>query len=263
MKSPSVSFKNPPINEVVVSTYFNPSLSGLRSEHIGLFWGKIKQDFPIVSQQPPVGITLDVNPEEPFPMPRYWLISENDINLIQIQKNAFMFNWRHRNEEYPRFHRDIKPTFDKYYGLFNGFIQTETNIEDLTIDLCELTYVNTVEKCEEWTGIMDTKKIIPSLSILNVDARYHDPVSLNCNYIYRVSNDIQINVGIRSAVNAQNEDIPILIFEIRASGRLGHINKSRVDEWFDRAHDAIINCFLDITSQDIQNNLWQRMEDLQ
>ncbi len=263
MSSPSIAFRNPPINEVVVSTYFNPSLSGLRSEHIGLFWGEIKQDFPVVSQHPPVGTELDVRSKEAFPMPRYWFISEDEINLIQVQKNAFMFNWRGRNEEYPRFHKDIKPTFDKYYGRFGEFIKKETEMEYPTIDLCELAYINAVKQCEDWNGVMDTSNIIPSFSILNIGAVYPDPVVLNCNYIYRISNNLQINVRIRSAVMAQDENVPVLIFEIRASGRLGQVVKSGADEWFEQAHDAIINCFLDMTSQDIQNNLWQRVEETQ
>jgi len=263
MKSPSVTFKNPPINEVVVSTYFNPPLSDLRSEHIGLFWGKIKQDFPIVSQQPIVGTELDILGNEPFPIPRYWFIAEDKINLIQVQKNAFMFNWRRNDEKYPRFHKNIKPTFDKYYGLFNEFVRTETNIEDLAVDLCELNYINVIDCCEYWEGPQDTPKIIPSFSMLNPNIDDLDFLGFNCNFGYRLSSDLQINIGIRSGFRTQQQDRPVLIFEIKTSGRLGQIEKPEADEWFERAHDAIIKCFLSITDTDIQNRFWQPAEEIQ
>ena len=263
VKSQSIAFENPPVNEVVVSTYFNPPLSDLRSEHIGLFWGKIKGDFPVVRQQRPVGIGPDVNADGPFPMPRYWLIADDEINLIQIQKNAFMFNWRRRDDAYPRFHKDIKPTFDKYYGLFSEFIRTEINITNPTVDLCELVYINTLECCEYWTGPQDTTKVIPSFSILTPDIDASESLGFICNYGYQATTDLQLNIGIRSGVRSQQQNAPVLIFEIKASGRLAQVAKPGTDEWFERAHDAIIRCFLSITSRDIQNRLWKPVEESQ
>ena len=261
MKSPSIRFENPPVNEVVVSTYFNPELSALRSEHVGLFWGKIKEEFPVVSQQVPVGVGPDIIAGEPFQMPRYWFIADNGINLIQIQRNAFMFNWRRRDDEYPRFHRDIKPTFDRYYGLFSEFIRTEINAVEPTIDLCELGYINTLEPCEYWAGPQDTVKVIPSFSTLETGIDVFESSGFNCNYAYEVSRDLQLNIGIRNGIKTQQPDVPMLIFEIKASGRLGQVSKSRSDEWFERAHAAIIRCFLDTTNRDIQTRFWKRVEE--
>ena len=263
MKPQTIAFENPPINEVVVSTYFNPPLSDLRSEHIGLFWEKIKNEFPVVRQQPPVGIGPEVSANEPFPMPRYWFIADSGINLLQVQKNAFMFNWRRRDDEYPRFHRNIKPTFDRYYGLFSEFIRTETNIADLTVDLCELVYINALDRCEYWTGPQDTTKIIPSFSILAPGIDASESPEFNCNFAYRISTDLQLNIGIRIGIRAQQQDSPVLVFEIKASGRVGQIAKPGTDEWFERAHDAIIKCFLDMTSRNIQNRFWKRVEGTQ
>ena len=262
VKSQSIAFKHPPVSEVVVSTYFNPPLSDLRSEHIGLFWREIKGDFPVVNQQPPVGIGPDAIADGPFPMPRYWLIADNEINLIQIQKNAFMFNWRRGDHAYPRFHKDIKPTFDKYYGLFNEFIRTEINISDPTVDLCELVYVNTLERCEYWTGLQDTTKVIPSFSILAPGIDASESLGFNCNYGYKATGDLQLNIGIRSGVRSQQQNAPVLIFEIKASGRLGPVAKSRADEWFERAHDTIIESFLGMTNPVIQNQFWKPVEDV-
>ena len=259
----SIVFENPPINEVVISAYFNSPLSDLRSEHIGLFWEKIRNEYPVVRQQPPVGIIgSEVSANEPFPMPRYWFIADDETNLIQIQKNAFIFNWRRRDEEYPRFHRNIKPTFDKYYGLFSEFIRTELNIADPTIGFCELNYVNALERCEFWSGPQETSTIISSFSILAPNINFSDSPDFNCNYAYKITNDLQLNINIRSGVTAQQQDVPVLIFEIKASGRVGQITKPGTDEWFERAHDVIIECFVGMTSPDIQERYWKPMEEI-
>ena len=258
----SIEFQFPPVSEVVLSTYFNPPLSDLRSEHIGLFWREIKEEFPVVRQQVPVG-GPKISADEPFPLPRYWFVADDEINLVQIQRNAFMFNWRRRGDEYPRFHANIKPNFDKYYGRFSEFIRTETGIEVPTVDTCELTYVNVVESCEYWARLQDVPKIIPSFSIPELGADASTALEFDCKYTYQVSTDMQLNLRVRSGLRGQQHDSPVLLFEIRARGRLGQVTKSGADEWFERAHDGVVSCFLSMTSQEIQSRYWKRIGETQ
>ena len=92
-------------------------------------------------------------------MPRYWFVADDEISLIQLQKNAFIFNWRRReNNKYPHFNRSIKPDFDRLYSELESFLATDVDAEPISIDLCELTYVNTVEQCDYWTGPGDTSQ---------------------------------------------------------------------------------------------------------
>ena len=262
MKPQNLAFENPPINEVVISTYLNPPISDLRSEHIGLFWQRIKDEFPVVRQQPPVGIRPELSDKEPFPMPRYWFIADDEVNLIQIQKNAFMFNWRRRDHEYPRFHGNIKPAFDHYYSLFSEFIRREIGIAEPSIELCELNYINALEHCEFWAGPQETKTVIPSFSIVAPGINVLGSPDFNCNYAYVVTTDLQININIRSGVKAQQRNVPVLIFEIKAVGRMDQIAEPGTDEWFERAHNAVISCFLGITNQEIQDRFWHPKEDV-
>ena len=254
----SLKFKNPPINELIISTYFNPPIHGLRNEHIGLFWHSIKDEFPIVSQQLPlvnVNIDAQLGGEEIFPMPRYWMISSDDTNVMQIQKQAFMLNWRRRDAEYP-YYENIKPIFDKYYSKFQAFISSETNTDNLQIDVCELTYINTVESCEYWSVPGDVNKIIPSFSIPTMAPSPKSAPSYNCTFVYAIDDDLHLRVSIRNAQSAQHPELPILVFEIRASGQIGLTNKSDADSWFDRGHQAISQCFLNLTNPDIQRKYW-------
>ncbi len=268
-----ITFENPPVDEVVVGTYFKPPLRGLRNEHIGLFWKKIKDEFPVVQQHRPIehhpiGLTqlpIMIEPVagnvEMFPVPRYWFVGSNDINLVQIQKNAFIFNWRRRDKAYPGFHEHIKPSFDKWYDVFREFIQTDVGATEPRIDLCELTYINIVEKCEFWTGPRDTRKVIPSFSMPTLDTNAPEPTSFQCAYFYRVEEDLELLVVIRNGAKTKQPNTPVLIFEIKAGTRLGQAAKSMADKWFGRAHDAIIECFLGLTSKEVRNGLWKQRED--
>jgi len=195
-------------------------------------------------------------------MPRYWFISKDDVRLIQVQKDAFIFNWRRRHAEYPRYHKNIKPAFDRYYELFERFVRAETDTPDLRIGLCELTYVNALEHGELWTGPGDTKKIMSSFSLPVPGIQGTDPPDFSCNYAYRVPPDMQINVLVRTAVKDKDpQGSPVLVFEIRASGRLDRVVKPAADEWFERAHEKVNECFRGITNREVQDAVWQPLEE--
>lgn len=258
-----IRFQNPPINELVLATYFSPPVFTLRNEHIGLFWSKIRDQFPTVTQQPTIGGLDAFDPvgNEIFPMPRYWFIAEDEINLLQVQKNAFMLNWRRRDADYPHFHEHLKPAFDKYFSIFSDFVTGETETSNLSIDLCELTYINMIRQCDYWSGPDDTPKVLPSFNVPGPGVDAVSSSSFNCTYAFVLEPDLQLRVTIKNAVASDNPEEPVLIIEIRASGRLGEVSKSVTDPWFDRAHDAIISCFVGMTNEEIQHKYWIPVED--
>src|SRR5262249_2810158 len=110
MSSPSrpddlPDFKNPPVNEVVLSLQF-ASIPSFHSAHIGLFWEKIRQEYPKVSEQAPLQAAFEtfgvmpVNPASPFhieallspPMPRFWFEELDGNELLQIQQDRIIHN---------------------------------------------------------------------------------------------------------------------------------------------------------------------------
>lgn len=253
----SVEFKHPPVNEVAISVFFNPHIANFRNEHVGLFWEKIKSAFPTVQQQIPAYFDLRFDPNEVSPMPRYWFISGDQTNLIQLQKNAFMFNWRHREgHEYPRYQESVKPGFDKHYALFRQFVKTENDMPDLTLSACELTYVNSIEPGDFWSGPQDTKNVIPSFAPIHIGSDPLEHSAFNYNYTYKLSEDLQIKININSALQVHPNNVPVLIFEIKASNQIKGGTPEVPDEWFQRAHTAILACFLAMTDENVQNKHW-------
>ncbi len=259
----NVKYKNPPINELIIGAYFDQPLAPLRAEHIGLFWSEVRSEFPRIQQQPelalPIVGTLSFQigfTDEPYPMPRFWLVSEDETILLQIQKNAFLLNWRKRNSECPHF-ENVKLFFDKYLDIYSIFLKKELGVELPSLQIAELTYSNILESTEYWRDVGDTTRLIPAISIPDPGLPIEGKPDFNYLTAYKLAPDLSLNVAVRSGRKASEAGKPVLVFELRALGALRAVSKRDADAWYGRAHDAIGRCFTSMTSPDIQQRYWQ------
>ena len=253
-------YEKPPIHEVVIGIYFSHPIIALRSEHIGLFWSSIEDDFPTVRQSDVLGPEVFVDPEA-SPMPRYWFTSKDETHLIQVQKTAFLFNWRRRGGDYPHF-ESVKAEFDKLYGKFVEFLKLRLKIEEPQIHTCELSYFNVIEKSEYWSTVDDTTKIIPSFSILKPCLPNVTPYEFDYTSVVNVESDLHLKINLKKRVTSDENEDPVLILELRTTGILGEkSSKVTADLWFSRAHDTIIDSFNGITDTKVQKELWKREDE--
>jgi hypothetical protein len=98
-------FSRPPLSEVVLSIQF-ASLTELKGIHLGLFWKGFRKQYPDVSEQPPIQTVFETFgvPQTPHaiqlqafmspPMPRYWFEKKGEPDLLQIQHDRLVHNWR-------------------------------------------------------------------------------------------------------------------------------------------------------------------------
>ena len=256
MPDTRVTLENPPINEVVIAVYFGSQLVDFRSQHVGLFWKRIRDEFPVVRQQFPVGIGTGVGPEETFPMPRYWFVAHDEVNLVQVEKNAFMLNWRRRgNNVYPGF-QGVKSNFDRLYGEFEDFLKFDVDTSEVMVELCELTYIDVIPQCEYWRKPGDTSALIPSFSNLyaDFDVTFGD---FDCRYVVHSGHDVTLSKRIWTINKAGQSGLPALGIEMKATNRFASVRKTGTDDWFWRAHDETLKHFMNLTSEDIQRDHWR------
>ena len=259
----SIRFKNPPINELVIGAYFNPSLRTLKSEHIGLLWSRFRDDFPIVKQREPLSIgvlnpTVSVGVSDEFLfMPRYWFISEDGASLIQVQKNAFLLNWRKQDTEYPDYTDHLKPCFDRNFAKFRNFLQEDVGATDLRIGLCELTYVDLITPCEYWQGPQDTQKLISSFEIPNFGVAGSNTTEFHCQYQYEIAPNLQLGISLRTTRQNEPSNVPNLIIESKATGLFEGATHADTDGWYETAHNVLVDRFLQMTDPQIQTMYWQ------
>ena len=189
-------------------------------------------------------------------MPRFWLVSEDETILLQIQKNAFLLNWRKRDSEYPHF-ESVKSSFDKFLEIYSVFLKRELSIDPPRIMITELTYSNLIEPTEYWQDTSDTSRLIPGISIPDPGVSLEGKPDFNYLTAYKLARDLSLNVAVRSGRKATDASKSVLILELRALGALGGAGKKDADAWYGRAHEAIGRCFTSITSPDIQQRYWQ------
>src|SRR6266700_1715015 len=98
------SYDSPPVVEVVVGVAFR-SLRRLPVVDLGGFWdGKLRDHFPRVQEQTPYVPPMELSGAQSisvpniwplaFPHPRLWFLSNDEQELLQLQRDYLACNWR-------------------------------------------------------------------------------------------------------------------------------------------------------------------------
>jgi len=198
-------------------------------------------------------------PKEIFPMPRFWFMTEDDVYLIQVQRNAFVFNWRRQNEDYPHY-VSLKRKFDEHFSIFGNFCRKLFGVSKIDIERCELSYINVISSEEYFSSFEDTKNVIPSFEPLSFGEGNKSLDHFNLAYVYSDDGDMTLAVNLQTRRHKKT-DKDALYFELKSSGALAQPTKAEADSWFDRAHDIIGDAFNSLTSPDVQRQHWQPTED--
>jgi uncharacterized protein (TIGR04255 family) len=149
-------YSEPPLVEVSVSAQFEP-IEEIHLGYLGLIWEIYKDRYPQVEHIEELPHSIEkfgviqrdiprFQFQQSMPFPRMRLTSVDNKNVIQIQKDRFVFNWRRDKSsasEYPRFD-SIK---SKFLTELEGFILflEKYNLPSLNFNQAELTYVNHID----------------------------------------------------------------------------------------------------------------------
>lgn len=155
-------FRNPPVSEVALSVQFDP-LPGFRIHHFGLLWNEFKDQFPKVETHPPLDRIIETFQREPvvhapiqfelvnpYSEPRVWFVEESGNELIQIQRDRFVVNWRRvkPDDRYPRYPH-VRAMLERHYSVFDRFA-AEHKLGAIVPNQCEVTYVNQIPPGSVW-----------------------------------------------------------------------------------------------------------------
>jgi uncharacterized protein (TIGR04255 family) len=149
-------YSEPPVTEVVVGVQFN-TIDRFITAHVGRLWELFKDEFNEAEEHPPVmptfetfgqitpmlsGLVFGVPPL--FGMQRSFFINGDKTQILQIQKDRFLHNWRKIGDatSYPRFER-ILETFRDGLERFISFI-AQSQLGIFEPNQCEVTYINQV-----------------------------------------------------------------------------------------------------------------------
>jgi hypothetical protein len=275
-------FKKPPVVEVVMGTQFAP-LAGMHVGHIGLLWERLRAKFPHLEQQPKLphvierrGVQQAMPPSISFlppseMIPRVWLRSANDSELIQVQNDRFTRNWRRYHDddmEYPSYDGSTRPGFIEDFDKFQSFVDSQ-KLGPLAIDQCEMIYINHIRPCGVWSEFSQFDRVFKGWSLAYphlggspagvVGCRTrHDLVGADGNFVGHLFLEIDSAYSLK-ARSESGEPLPILQLQLTVRGKpLGEGPKA-VMEFMDFAHRVIVKSFAEVTTSRMQE-VWERTQ---
>jgi uncharacterized protein (TIGR04255 family) len=269
------SFERPPVIEVVASVQFEP-LSAAGLVHFGLLWEHFRKAFPKTEQKPPLSQVVErlgVSPmrrgfqvslaEEPS-MARLWFVNEPGDELVQVQADRFIRNWRAiptlRNT-YPRYDDCIRPRFEADYRTFLKFVADES-LGTVEPNQCEITYINHILPNDYWKNHSDLHAVVKYWPEHGSDLLPMGPEAINFGGAYPLNHSDgeflgRLHVSVQSAFvpptpgsdkQSSDKQIPIFVLTLTARGRPVGKGIDGVLGFFDIGRSAIVDSFDRITT---------------
>jgi len=253
-------FKNPPVIEVVFGVQFK-KLEDLKAPHIGLLWQFIdKNTYPSFDLKPELthrtesfgNQSSDAISAEMFnipPLPRVLFINKDNHNLVQVQSDRFLQNWRKLGAEgkYPSYNR-LFPEFLKSWSQYQTFVKKE-NLGEILVDQYELTYVNHIPVDVFHKEVSGINEIFPSFNAMPCKF-LPTPENVEWRKTFKFPENMgRLHASLKQVVNIQTQK-QLYSFDLTARGYA-----SDLEMWFNNAHKWIVTGFDELTSEKI-HDVW-------
>lgn len=241
------NFSNSPLSEVVCGVEFNAP--GFSSVHFGLYWQTIREHFPQYFDMPPIG---EISLFSPIPiLRRVWLESVEKKQLIQLQADRFLYNWRRLpddTEEYPHFETVYLNFIEEWKHFQKWWLGVTISPAPIFPVRYQLTYLNQIDNILGWETPADHYNIFTFMG-RKWDSFLDNPTVHVSNLQFSIPQNrgilsVNINQGLLAPENK-----PVMTFELTAQSSDATID---IDEWFNTVHEYVVRSFLDLTKDSIQ-----------
>ncbi len=260
-------FRKPPLVEVALSVQFEP-LPGLTTAHVGLLWqSNYRQQLPLIEEHPPLeSAKEDFGPPAPQgvsiafgnkpPAPRVWFLNEEKTELLQIQPDRFVHNWRKTGaqDHYPRY-ETIRDQFKREVRALVGFLN-EQRLDGLSINQCEVTYVNHVDLDEpEFSRV---EKLVANWQPLRKSSFLPVPEDLSLSWRFRMPDEAgRLHVFVQPAWDSSGKRL--WAFRLMARGRPTGEGLEGAFGFLDVGREWVVRGFADLTTG-LMHRLWERTD---
>lgn len=261
-QQPRPHFERPPLNEVVCGVQFTP-IPGWLTPHYGLFWSRLRPEYPRCEDHPPLPrLKLDQQEEvdiEVGPLPplrRVFLVHKSENYVIQLQPYRFLHNWRKTREsdDYPRFDEAFA-RFTEHWQRFCAFLG-ELQLPPPQLENYELTYLNYIFG-EDASFPRDVWKFLNFYKSVPASADAAQPAGMSLSFVWPLPGD----AGRLQMVTRHGKRMPdekeVLVVEFTARGKAGP-GEGDMERWFGIAHESIVRTFVDLTTEEA-HMLWGRL----
>ena len=261
-------FTKPPVTEVALSVQFDRIETS--NTQLGFVWQKYRYRFPGIEEKPEIEATLEKFGDakistpgiqfkvESTPSFRYWFVGDDGSELLQIQRDRFVRNWRKKDEnhEYPHY-ENVRKSFLSDWDIFADFADKELGIKPI-INQCEVTYVNIID------GIIpgDIDQLYSFFGETYSGGYLGKPEEADLRIRFLLKNETatepwgRLHVSTSSVMRVGSSETAIrLTLTVRGKPRGPKIDDTL--EIFDAAHETIVRGFTSITTKKMHEK-WGR-----
>ena len=263
-------YERPPLVEVVLSIQFAP-LSGFGNLNSALLWELFRAKFPKYQEQPPLPPAFEVFGLNPTATPqiqvsmgvptvRFWFDKEDGSEVIQIQNNRFVHNWRKSKEDQEYIHYEkIRRHFREEVKKLEDYL-CEHDFEELHPNQCEVIYINHISLPDSSNPYNNLHRVLSFLAQPNFGRKtpHLEDSTLQLRFILR---DKEENIG-RLHVHAVPAlhiagQKPLIQLALTARGRPHAETVESAFDFMDLGRDAIVRTFDSITTSEM-HSYWGR-----
>ena len=238
------------VSRVSMMVGFAEPLDSLRSEHIGLFWNRVREEYPKVEQSLPyprsfnASRLLSMMSQGQFPMSDFHFSSVDGRIGLLVQQDRLRVSW-HRDPDGPMdFDGFFVPTSRRACGLFEDFARDELNVAGISTGVCEVTfggrfdYPGASPECDLRIGLLG------SCRPPDIGVPLSQPAESSFTYFYHLESGLHIQVD--GDVEFFDVGPPRMEFGLNLEGsqRLDQAGMSEVGGWLESAYESILNCYL-------------------
>jgi len=256
-------FARPPVVEVVLDVTFRP-IPGFTGAHAGMLFGRLTDRYKRIEVQPPVPVREEQ--ERPSNAPgritiqfmnnptRTWMVSADETQLLQVQFDRLIHNWRKATEdEYPRYGQ-VLAEFNQDYDAFTEFL-VEQDLPMQPVRQCEVTYINMIPAAEAWETHADFANVFRWGTITSPDLPELESCGAEQHHVVRGEQGEFIGrLYIKAEPGLIDEETPAYQLSMTfrgAPGPGGHV------PFFDIGRRTIVKAFAAVTTEEM-HKVWGR-----
>ncbi len=262
-------FADPPIDEVAIGFHFD-RVDGFTDVHAGLYWQRVRATYGKTQTRSRSEIPIEdlTNAWSPIGLPsfevlapdapianRTWLMTQDEVGLVQVQDNQFIRNWRRRGNVYPHLDDQIQAfwlAWDQFCHLVN-----EEGFEQPKVRQLEVSYFNWITPPKAtWFRLADALAI--DVSGLGSEP---DRLRLATSYLDHGDDGVaqgRLTVEIQPALrNESGEAVPGYRLVLSYKAPHPSTDKESLNRLIHRAREVIDLSFVELTSSEAHRH-WGR-----
>lgn len=266
-------FHKPPVVETVLGVYFRAP-EKFNSAEQGIFWGRhLREEYPNLEERPPTvelrerfgeeclapSSTMRWRVTDQPDAPRLWAASENGQQVVQVQRNGLLVNWKKADDDVSyRTYEDRHENFGRQFSLLKDFFEKE-GIGQIKPTSWIVTYVNHID----YEGLEDVgPAVAKTLTVWTnqfSDSWLDTPDKLGLDFTFPLpENAGRLNVKLVPAFVKKNKQ-HVLRLDLTARGQLEPGNIESALSAINLGHEWVVRGFASLTRPEM-HKVWERIE---